>query len=263
MKKQPAFDKYLYYKKSVQSPKEDIQFFKAVYRQNFKKNPRIFREDFCGTFYVSWYWVKSHPKNQAIAIDSDKNPIMYGKKHHLSQLRPSQKSRLKILNKNVLTPGLPKAELITVSNFSYFIFKQRSQMLKYFKNIKKSLLKEGLFVIDVLGGPDCEGDSEEIVEHDNFNYYWEQKDFDPISNTAQCYIHFKRKGKRKEKKAFSYEWRLWSIPELKDLLKEAGFSQVDVYWEQEDKKGEGTGVFKKALRGEECDTWIAYLACRI
>ena len=35
-----------------------------------------------------------------------------------------------------------------------------------------------------------------------------------------------------------------------------------VYWEQSDKKGEGTGVFKKSETGEICGTWIAYLVCQ-
>ena len=263
MKNKSKFDKYFYYKKSVQSPKEDIQFFKKTYTHFFKKSPRIFREDFCGTFYVGYHWIKEHPQNKAIVIDADKKPIEYGKKHHLSKLNPSQKLRLKILNQNVLDKGLPKAEIITVSNFSYFIFKHRALMLKYFKNIKKSLFKQGLFIIDVVGGPDCESYCEERVEYEGFDYYWDQDYFDPINNTARFYIHFKRKGEKKQKKAFSYCWRLWSIPELKDILKEAGFSKVHVYWEQSDKKGEGTGIFKKTLRGEACDTWIAYLVCQI
>ena len=261
MKARPQFDKYFYYKKSVQSPKEDIQFFKRVYIHHFKKSARIFREDFCGTFYVGYHWVKSHSQNQAIVIDSDKQPIEYGKKHHFMKLNASQQSRLTIINKNVMDKNLPQAEIITVSNFSYFVLKQRALILKYFKNIKKSLFKQGLFIIDALGGPDCEAPYEEKVEHDGFDYYWDQDSFDPINNSAQFYIHFKRKGEKKQKRVFSYDWRMWSLPELRDILQEAGFSKVDVYWEQSDKKGEGTGVFKKAKKGEVCDTWIAYLVC--
>lgn len=262
MKKPLHFDKYFYYKKSVQSPKEDIRFFKKTYYHYFKKNPKIFREDFCGTFYVAYHWVKNHSQNKAIAIDQDKEPIKYGKKHHLSKLSDSQKSRLKIIKQNVLNKNLPKAEIITVSNFSYFIFKDRANLLKYFKNIKKSLFKKGLFIIDVMGGSDCENLSEEKVEHKGFNYYWEQDHFDPIDNTARFHIHFKKKAGKKQK-AFTYNWRIWSLPELKDTLESAGFSKVHVYWEQSDKSGEGNGVFKKSKKGEICDTWIAYLVCQV
>ena len=262
MKKRPPFDKYLYYKKAVQNPSEDISFFKKTFRSVYKKTPFTFREDFCGTFYLAYHWVKAHRQNKAIAIDIDQEPIKYGIKHHISQLSPSQKERLSVLNKNILTPRLPSAEIISVSNFSYFILKTKKEMLKYFKNAHKSLAKEGLFILDLVGGPDCEKLTEEETKHKDFSYFWDQDYFDPIQKIGHFYIHFKRKKERKQLKQFSYSWRLWTIPELKDLLQEAGFSNISVYWEQSDKKGYGTGVFKKQESGEACDCWIAYLVSR-
>ena len=259
MKKKAPFDKYFYYKKSVQSPEEDIQFFKKTFKYFFKQPAHIFREDFCGTFYLAYHWIKDHSKNKAVAIDSAKEPIKYGTKHHISKLSPSQQNRLKILNNNVLEDNLPKANIISVSNFSYFALKERRLMLKYFQNVLKALFKKGLFIIDVVGGPDCELLSEEEIKHKNFNYYWDQDDFNPINRTGKYYIHFKRKGEKKRTKEFSYDWRLWSLPELKDILTEAGFSKVHVYWEGTNKKGEGNGIFKKATKGDVCSTWIAYL----
>ena len=259
MKAKTPFDKYFYYKKSVQSPREDIKFFKKTFKHFFKKPAHVFREDFCGTFYVAYHWIKDHPKNKAIAIDADKEPIVYGNKHHFSKLKASQKNRLTILNKNVLDKNLPKAEIITVSNFSYFALKERHSMLKYFKNVHKALSQKGLFILDILGGPECEALSEEETQHENFSYYWDQDRFDPISRTGRFYIHFKRKGEKKREKEFSYSWRLWSLPELKDILTEAGFSKTHVYWEGTNRQGEGNGIFKKAEKGDICDTWIAYL----
>ena len=49
------------------------------------------------------------------------------------------------------------------------------------------------------------------------------------------------------------------MPEIKDILNEAGFSKTFVYMEGFDKDGEGTGTFRKRTRGDECETWIAYL----
>ena len=259
MKAKTPFDKYFYYKKSVQSPPEDIQFFQKTYKHFFKKPAYIFREDFCGTFYLAYHWIQKHSKNKAIAIDADKEPLEYGNVHHLSKLKESQKKRLTVLNKNVLDKKLPKAEIITVSNFSYYALRERNLMLKYFKNIHKALLTKGLFIIDVLGGPDCEELSEEEVQHKNFSYYWDQDYFDPIKRTGRFYIHFKRKGEKKREKVFSYHWRLWSLPELKDILLEAGFSKVYIYWEGTNSKGEGNGIFKAENKADICDTWIAYL----
>ena len=253
------FDKYFYYKESVQDPLGDIRFFRRVYKSFFKKEPRIFREDFCGTFYIGQHWVKRNIKNQAIVIDKNKEPMEYGRQHHLAHLSDSEKARLSILNKDVLEANLPSAELITVSNFSYFIFKQRAEMLKYFKNVRKALMPKGMFILDAVGGPDCQSLCEERTDHKDFSYYWDQDYFNPITNSAKFYIHFKRKGEKKREKVFSYDWRLWSLPELKDILNSAGFSQVYVYWEGSDKRGNGNGVFRKVKRGDLCETWIAYL----
>lgn len=97
--------------------------------------------------------------------------------------------------------------------------------------------------------PACEG----------YSYYWDQDCFDPITNEAQFYIHFKRRGEAKRQEVFSYDWRMWSIPELRDLLVEVGFSATYVYWEGSDKNGEGNGIFTRAERGEECEAWVAYI----
>ena len=259
MKALPSFDKYFHYKESVQNPADDIRFFKRVYKSFFKKEPRIFREDFCGTFYIGRHWVRQCPENRAIVIDKNKEPVEYGLRHHFADLSDSEKARLTVLNKDVLEKNLPGAELITVSNFSYFIFQQRAEMLKYFKNVRKALADPGMFIVDAVGGPDCQGLSEEKTVCGNFNYYWDQNYFNPVTNESRFYIHFKRKGEKKRERVFSYKWRLWSLPELKDILKDAGFSQVHVYWEGSDKKGGGNGIFRKVKKGDPCETWVAYL----
>ena len=60
-------------------------------------------------------------------------------------------------------------------------------------------------------------------------------------------------------RAFTYEWRLWSAPEIRELLLEAGFSKATVYWEGEDEDGEGNGEFLPDEKGEADLAWIAYI----
>ena len=262
MKKQKPFDKYFYYTQSVQSPKDDVDFFTKVFKKLNKKQPHILREDFCGTFSISLSWVKSHSKNKAIAVDTNPQPLNYGKKQYLSKMPKESQARIKVLNKNVLNPSLPTADIISVSNFSYYIFKERKELMKYFKNVYKQLPKKGLFIIDAVGGSECQEGSVETVKHKNFTYYWEQEDFNPIKNHALFHIHFKRKNEKKRQKVFTYDWRLWSLPELKDVLEEAGFPEVDIYWEMPTKSGAGSGIFKKASSGEACACWIAHIVSR-
>ena len=253
------FSKYHYYKEAVQSPEEDVEFFQKIYSKIYKQPARLFREDFCGTFCLGIAWIKANKKNQAVVIDKDPQPLNYGKTNYLPELSQDEKARLQILCKNVSSPELPEADIISVTNFSYYIFKSRLNLLNYFKSVRSKLKQKGLFIIDSFGGSEAVEDHEEEVEHDDFSYFWDQTDFNSITNEARFHIHFKRKGEPKRKNVFTYDWRVWSLPELKDILLEAGFSKVDVYWEGSDEEGDGNNIFQKANYGEPCDSWIAYL----
>jgi hypothetical protein len=62
------------------------------------------------------------------------------------------------------------------------------------------------------------------------------------------------------KKAFTYKWRFWHLTEVMDLLRDAGFSRVDSYWEGTDEDGEsGNGIYRKSKKGENCLSWVTYV----
>ena len=253
------FDKYFYYHASVQSPEVDVKFFRDTYKKHRGKKPLSLREDFCGTFAICCEWAKLNNEFQAYGIDLDEEPIEYGKANYLSELKSSQQERVHIFNKNVMDKNLPKTDIIAALNFSYFIFKKRQDLVTYFSSCHRGLNDKGLFILDCFGGPHCQEQNEEVTEHDGFKYYWDQDSFDPITNEALFHIHFKRKGEKKREQVFTYDWRMWSIPELKDILEEAGFSKVNIYWEDDDEDGDGNGEFQLRTQGEECDAWVAYL----
>lgn len=255
------FDKYDYYIRSVQSPESEVALFRQVFRELKKRDPLILREDFCGTFIVCQEWVRKSPLHRAIGVDLDPEPIEYGRLLAVKNMRANQAERLNIINGNVLSPRLPKADVIAALNFSYYLFKERQMLKKYFRNAFKTLKNDGVFILDCFGGSNCYEPNIERTDHKSFVYYWDQDSYDPVTNDAQFYIHFKLKGEKKRReKVFSYNWRLWSIPELRDILLEVGFKKVHVYWEGTTKKGEGNGVFKRTQEGEVCESWVSYLA---
>jgi len=50
------------------------------------------------------------------------------------------------------------------------------------------------------------------------------------------------------------------VPELREILEDAGFSKTEVYWEGTDRKtGEGNDVFSKRETAHDDPAWIAYL----
>jgi SAM-dependent methyltransferase len=261
-KKKPhfVFDKYELYRRAVQSPDSDVVFLKNTYRELKNKDPKSLREDFCGTFLLSTEWVKLGSRFEAYSVDLDPEPLEYGKHHYLPRLTSDQQKRVHLFEKDVLKPGLPPVDISIAMNFSYFIFKTRDLMRKYFMNVHRSLKKDGIFILDLFGGSLCHDENEEVTKFSGFSYYWDQANFDPVTNRALFHIHFKPKGMKKQERVFTYDWRMWSIPELRDLLEECGFSKTHVYWEGTTRKGEGDGVFTRTEKGEACESWIAYIA---
>ena len=110
---------------------------------------KTFREDFCGTFKLSCEWVKLNPHFESYGVDLDPEPIAYGKENYLPELLKDQQDRIKITEGNVLDAGLPRTDIIAACNFSYFIFKERETLKKYFANNLKALNDDGIFILDI------------------------------------------------------------------------------------------------------------------
>jgi hypothetical protein len=254
-----AFDKYLYYARSVQSPDVDAAFLDRVYREIRGQEAKVLGEDFCAAFALCCEWAKLNPEKVAYGIDLDPEPLEYGRNHYLNQLTPEQQKRVHTLQMDVMNPELPQADIIAPLNFSYFGFKQRADLKRYFEAAYNRLSDKGLLIMDCFGGQSCMEPNEHETEYDDFSYYWDQDTFDPLTNEAMFYIHYRPKGQKKIKNVFTYDWRLWSLPELRDLLEEIGFKKVHYYWEGTDEDGEGDGNFNKIEKGEICDSWVAYI----
>lgn len=252
-------DRYELYEGSVYDPDADHDFLVKVYRSARKRRPILLREDFAGTSKLSALWVENHRETKAWAVDFDAEPLEWGKKKHIEPLG-EKAERLIQLEEDVLKVKTPKVDVLTAFNFSYWIFEERAIMLDYFKKVYKALDKDGMFVVDIMGGPGVQQECVEPREEDlGFTYVWEQEVMDAITGHVDCHIHFEFEDGTEYRNAFDYSWRVWSITELRDIMLEAGFETTHTYWEGADKHGEGDGVFKKKKHAENEETWIAYL----
>lgn len=255
------FNKYKYYEEAVQNPQTQAITFGLIYCELNGRTARSLREDFCGTFMISCEWIKSDPKHTAIGVDIDAEPLRYGKKHHLSKLSPSQKKRLHIYQKNVLDVHNPKSDIIAACNFSFYVLKNRKSLVEYFKVARNGLNKDGLFILEMAGGP---GMIEKIKEKrivnaphtGRFTYIWDQNYFDPITHNARYAIHFKLPNGKLIENAFTYDWRMWTLPEVRDAMKDAGFKNVYFYWDIEEK---GDDSYVRREHGENNHAWIAFI----
>lgn len=253
-------DKHVLYQQSVNAADVDVEFLEKLFQKQFGRPARILREDFCGTFLLSCHWVASHPENMAYGLDIDPEPLAWGKSHNALALKDNQTNRLFPIRMDVLKGHLVCAvDIVDAQNFSWFVFKDRATLLAYFSSVYSSLKTEGLFVLDIYGGPDAQILCEDVRECDDFDYVWEQAAYDPITANTLCHIHFRFPDGTSMPYAFSYDWRLWTIPETRDVLLEAGFSDVLVAWEGTGEDGEGDGEFLFTNKPEEEDAYVAYM----
>jgi SAM-dependent methyltransferase len=256
-------NKYALYEQSVQSPETHARFFVQIYQETHDRYPRRLREDFCGTFRLATEWVRRNRRNHALALDLDPEPLAYGRRANRRALTPEQRSRLEIRRADVATVTTPRADVIAACNFSFFAFKRRAQLLGYLRAARRSLAPGGLLVLEMAGGP---GMLEKVRERKAiyrggkraFSYVWDQRSFDPITRDARYEIHFEFPNGRAVRSAFTYDWRLWTVPELRDALADAGFATSWVYWETTH-RGQGTGEWARAERGDNAYSWIAYV----
>jgi hypothetical protein len=253
-------DKYDLYLKSVQEPSVEVEFFDRVYRKEFGRPPVLLREDFCGTAAVCAEWVKSRKDRRAIGVDLDPEPLAWSRAHILPNLRQGQGERVTLIEADVRDVHPEKADVLAAQNFSFYGFTEREELRRYFDAARRNLDDQGVMVLDMMGGSEVFlEDHTDSTAKDGFTYHWEQKRFDPITHYAAFAIHFTFKDGTKWKNAFSYEWRIWTIPEVREILLEAGFSRTDVYWEGVDEDGEGDGVFRRRSHGTADEAWIAYV----
>jgi hypothetical protein len=276
-----SLDNYALYEAAVQTPDVERVFIDRQFRRLKGRAPLSLREDFCGTGFFACDWVRSHPARVALGLDLDPKPLAWGQRHHLAALNPAQQARVRLLRRDVLkSQGLPPPrspsarpdgapargfDVVAAFNFSYYIFKQRRVLLEYFRTARAALVPDGVFTLDYVGGSECHLDG--FVERNPrsagrgkpFVFLWDHDTFEPISGRMLCHIHFEFPDGSVRRRAFTYDWRLWSLPELQDLLAEAGFSRTHVFWEGTNDRGRGDGIFRPSTRGTADRSYIGYI----
>lgn len=257
-------DKFACYQKSVQTPEHEVEFFEQAYREAYRKKPYKLREDFCGTFAVCCNWAASHPRRTSVGVDICGETLQWGRDHNLAKLTEAQQQRVRLLEQDVRKRNRPQVDVLAAQNFSFWIFKTRLEVIEYFKIARANLNRQGIMVMDMMGGGECY--EEDLVDKrtivkgkKGFKYHWEQASFNPVTADASFYISFKFADGSKLKRAFEYHWRFWTIPEVREMLAEAGFSESHVYWENEDEDDDNFGDWERGDDAASNPSWISYI----
>ena len=259
-RKADSADKYDLYEQSVQSTEFEYAFIDENFRRIRGRKAHLLREDFCGTAQMCCEWVRGRKSNHAIGVDLDAEVLQWSREHNIARLKPDQKARVTLLQEDVMAVKTDPVDIVLAMNFSWQIFEERAVLRSYLASVCDSLSDDGILFMDSFGGSDAYREIEEKTRHKGFTYVWEQASYDPMTGHMVCHIHFHFNDGSKMKKAFTYEWRLYGLPEIREILLEAGFSNVTMYWQGWDDNDEPDGNFQPATRGESDPGWICMIS---
>jgi SAM-dependent methyltransferase len=252
---QATADPHHLYELAAQDADTTIAFIDTVFGDKHGREPLSLREDFCGTAKLCSEWVKHGAKRTAAGLDIDASTLAWAMKHNIEPLGRDEKSRVKLKKRDVLLGTRQQFDVIVAFNFSYWVFKKRSVLKNYLSKVRRSLKPGGALMLDLHSGPDSQFQLEEAFEYEGFDYVWEQETFNPYDNHAVCHIHFKLPNGDELNRAFTYDWRVWSLPEVRDLLEEVGYQRVDEWWDGSD----DDTVVRLKPDDENFMSWLAYL----
>ena len=251
-------DMHWLYEQSVQTAEVEVEFIERVFKKEYDRKPSFLREDFCGTALLCSEWVKADGGHTALGVDLDGPTLAWGKVNNITPLG-DRAAAVSLIQDDVRRVTAPRADVLAATNFSWWGFKTRAELMEYLRLAYANLKDEGMLMMDCYGGPEAQVPQLEEREQDGFDYIWDQDTFNPITNEVVCKIHFKFPNGSKRKNVFRYDWRLWSLPETCDMLEEVGFRKTVIYWEGTDKDGEPNGEFNPSRTGDLAPAWVAYI----
>ena len=253
-------DRYDLYEKSVQEPESEVDLVEQMWKEQRDRRCLSIREDFCGSACVCMEWVKRRRDHGAIGVDLDPAVLKWARDRIPQRLTREQAGRVELVQADVLTVETEPVDSVLAMNFSYYLLTTRDRLRDYFARARDALVDDGLFLLDAYGGSDSFLEMEEERDLDGFTYVWDQHAYNPITGAASNYIHFRFPDGSKIERAFEYHWRLWTLPEIREVLAEAGFRSSVVYWEGTDEETEeGDGEWTASEKGEACPGWVAYI----
>jgi hypothetical protein len=266
-------DPFALYEAAVQGAEHDLDFIERVYRRHNAHAPRLLREDFCATALLACEWVARGADHHALGLDLDPKPLRWVRRHRLSRMRAAAK-RIQLLRRDARSVTRPRSDVIVALNFSYWVFKTRAELIGYFRKTRASLRPGGMMFANAFGGTEAmEAISEtrriEATQGPDggripsFTYVWDQTHFNPIDHHLISHIHFRFRDGTTMRRAFTYDWRLWTLPEIRDCMLDAGYRAVDVYsegWNEEHHRPDH--IYRRREKFENQLGWLAFVVGR-
>ncbi len=262
-------DRHHLYEEAVQPVDMEIDMFRRWMRRRWGTAGTRLREDFCGTARLATDWILADATHTAWGVDLDAAPLQWSEAHHRPRLA-DRADALTLLRGDVRQVETPPVDIVAALNFSYNAFKTREDLRSYLEAAAGALDERGLVVLDVFGGTESTEVKKDIREVPSstapdgttlpsFHYVWRQEAFNPITHELRCRIDFRFSDGSRQKRAFEYDWRLWTLPEIQELMRDAGL-RPEVYLHGFDEDGDSDEVYRRRTRYDNTLGWVAYVA---
>ncbi|XAM00352.1 hypothetical protein OT109_02980 [Phycisphaeraceae bacterium D3-23] len=268
------------YRLSVQHPLAEVVFVERVWEHyraaltqgQIAREPMLLREDFAGTCATAAAWVRSDPDRQAMAIELDEPTARWAADQYADCPRCAED--LHIVVNDVMNVPEPATDVTLSLNFSTLIYHDETSLLAYLQHTRRCLAEDGLLILDLFGiepGGALSEQSRSIEPDDAdtppYTYTWEQRAYDPATQRIDCRIHFTLADGTVMRDSFSYDWRLWDMPTLLRLMREAGFATAEAWGQTPGPSSPDAGPADSPVDGRftvlagppEAGDWVCYL----
>ncbi len=250
-------DKFDLYTLCVQDPPRMADFLAAVHGGR----ARTLRDDFAGPGAIARAWAARSPRHRGIAVDLDAEPLRKAKGAKRVKRVVADVRKVK-----------DQADIICALNFGVCELHQRRDLLKYLAQARRTLRSDGVLVCDLYGGSDSFARSTTrktvgIGSVTRVKYSWVQDGGDATTCRVRNRIHFalhRGESVTTFQDAFTYDWRLWSIPELSDAMLEAGFRSFEIHDRLGAARDAEGNLHVRPLQQDEAldDPFVVYVVAR-
>ncbi len=231
-----SINRYDLYELAAQSPAHQARFLGALHAAGTDPGAgppaRVLAEDFAGPASIARAWLDLADDHRAIAVDIDPEPLDHAQ-HRLARARGGAVlTRLTIFNTDALSAKY-RADIIAALNFSVCEIHSRPALLTYLRHALLRLEARAILVVDTYAGATAllPGSTSQAIETDDgpVTYTWEQRHADPLTGLVTNAMHFTLPDGAEVRDAFVYHWRLWTVPEIRDAMRDAGFRSTEVH----------------------------------
>jgi SAM-dependent methyltransferase len=222
-------DRFELYVQFFQNPTVEVERLRRICEATRITEAYRLREDFCGTAANCLAWVRAGANHTADGVDIDPEPLAWSRTRYLPTLSDDELGRLQLVEGDAIATETERVDVILAANLSFCVYKRRSELREYLSRCFQRLAPGGIVVLEICGGPEILLRGADRDDSDGVTAVWDQESINQLTNEAVSRIHFEFSDGTRLERAFTFDWRVWSTAELRELLHDSGFGTVRIF----------------------------------